>query len=53
MGVSLFLVVGPVSLGELFGDGSSSSAADSLEEQAERIEKAEERTRRTNSCCCP
>ncbi len=40
MGLSLFLVVGPVNIGELFGTGSSSSnAAQPYEEQAERIER--------------
>src|SRR4051794_22212358 len=40
MGASLFLVVGPVNIGELFsGNGSSSGeAAKPFEEQAERIE---------------
>jgi hypothetical protein len=38
MGASLFLVVGPFNLGELAGDGGSSSAAEVLEERAERIE---------------
>ncbi len=39
MGASLFLVVGPVNIGELFGSSSSSSsAAAQFEEQAERIE---------------
>ncbi|HMJ71824.1 MAG TPA: hypothetical protein VK471_00515 [Solirubrobacterales bacterium] len=39
MGGSLFLVVGPVNIGELFGNSSSSSSASKLfEEQAERIE---------------
>jgi hypothetical protein len=40
MGASLFLVVGPVNLGALLGNStSSSSAAKVLDEQAERIEK--------------
>jgi chaperonin cofactor prefoldin len=40
MGASLFLVVGPVSIGSLFGsNGSSSSASKVLDEQAERIER--------------
>jgi hypothetical protein len=39
MGGSLFLVVGPVNIGELFGNSSSSSSASKLfDEQAERIE---------------
>lgn len=40
MGLSLFLVVGPVNIGELFSDSGSSSgeAAKPFEEQAERIE---------------
>ncbi len=38
MGASLFLVVGPFNLGELAGDGGSSSASDALEDRAERIE---------------
>jgi hypothetical protein len=39
MGGSLFLVVGPVNIGELFGNSSSTSSASKLfDEQAERIE---------------
>ncbi len=39
MGGSLFLVVGPVNIGELFGNsGSTSSAGKVFDEQAERIE---------------
>jgi DNA repair exonuclease SbcCD ATPase subunit len=39
MGASLFLVVGPVNIGELFGGGTSAgNAAKPFEEQAERIE---------------
>jgi len=39
MGASLFLVVGPVNIGELFGGNSSSAEAGKpFEEQAERIE---------------
>lgn len=39
MGASLFLVVGPVNLGELFnGESGSGEAAKQFEEQAERIE---------------
>ncbi len=38
MGASLFLVVGPFSLGELFEGGGTSDAAEVLDEQAERIE---------------
>ena len=40
MGLSLFLTVGPVNIGELFSDNTSSSgeAAKPYEEQAERIE---------------
>ena len=38
MGASLFLVVGPFNLGELAGDGGSSSANEVLEDRAERIE---------------
>jgi len=40
MGASLFLVVGPVSIGELVNSGSTSTdAAETFEEQAERIEQ--------------
>lgn len=40
MGTSLFLVVGPVNIGALLGNqSSSSSAAKVLDEQAERIER--------------
>jgi hypothetical protein len=39
MGASLFLVVGPFSLGSLGGSGSSTSAAEVLQEQAERTEQ--------------
>ncbi len=38
MGASLFLVVGPVSIGNLLGGSSSSSASKVLDEQAERTE---------------
>lgn len=39
MGASLFLVVGPLNVGELFnGNGSSGEAAKPYEEQAERLE---------------
>ena len=40
MGASLFLTVGPVNIGEIFGNngGSSSDAAEIYEEQAERLE---------------
>lgn len=38
MGASLFLVVGPFSLGNLFGNGGTASPGKVLEEQAERIE---------------
>lgn len=38
MGLSLFLVVGPFNLGELVGNGGSTSASAVLDEQAERIE---------------
>jgi hypothetical protein len=38
MGASLFLVVGPFSLGNLVGNGSTTSAAKVLQEQAERTE---------------
>lgn len=39
MGGSLFLVVGPVNIGELFGNsGSSTSASKLFDEQAERLE---------------
>jgi hypothetical protein len=40
MGASLFLTVGPVNIGEIFGNGNGSStdAAQIYEEQAERIE---------------
>jgi hypothetical protein len=39
MGGSLFLVVGPVNLTELVGQGGSSNPSQALDEQAERIEK--------------
>ncbi len=39
MGLSLFLVVGPAPIQELFGGGSTTTASDQLEEQAERIEQ--------------
>lgn len=40
MGASLFLVIGPVNIGELVGNSSSSSsAADVLDEQVERVER--------------
>jgi hypothetical protein len=39
MGASLFLVVGPFSLGSLGGSGSSTSAGKVLQEQAERTEE--------------
>lgn len=39
MGLSLFLVVGPVNIGELFGGGSSGSSSGALVEQAERAER--------------
>jgi hypothetical protein len=39
MGTSLFLVVGPVNIGELIGSSSTSSASAVLDEQAERIER--------------
>src|SRR5215203_2138086 len=39
MGASLFLTVGPFSIGELFsGGGSAGSAAEPYEEQADRIQ---------------
>lgn len=40
MGASLFLTVGPVNIGQIFGNssGSSTSAAQIYEEQAERLE---------------
>jgi hypothetical protein len=38
MGASLFLTVGPFSLSEITGGGTTSSAAEIYEEQAERIE---------------
>ena len=39
MGASLFLTVGPVNIGEIFGSGGSDvNAAEPYEEQAERIE---------------
>lgn len=38
MGLSLFLVVGPVNIGELFGGNGSGNAAQGFEEQAEQIE---------------
>jgi hypothetical protein len=39
MGASLFVAVGPFNIAEFFGGGSSSSAAEISEEQAERIEE--------------
>jgi hypothetical protein len=40
MGTSLFLVIGPVNIGELLGESTSSSnAAEVFEEQTERVEK--------------
>jgi chaperonin cofactor prefoldin len=39
MGASLFLVVGPVNIGSLLGNNSSTSAAKVLDEQAERTEQ--------------
>lgn len=40
MGGSLFLVVGPVNIGELFGNSTSSNSASKVfEEQAERVEQ--------------
>jgi hypothetical protein len=39
MGASLFLVVGPFSLGNLVGNGSTTDAAKVLQEQAERTEQ--------------
>lgn len=40
MGGSLFLVIGPVNIGELIGNSTStSSAADVLDEQVERVER--------------
>jgi hypothetical protein len=41
MGASLFLVIGPVNIGELVGNssGGGSSAADVLDEQVERVER--------------
>ncbi len=39
MGASLFLVVGPVNIGGLFGNSETSNAAAQLEEQAQRIER--------------
>jgi hypothetical protein len=39
MGTSLFLVVGPVNVGELLGNGSSTSASKVFDEQIERIER--------------
>jgi hypothetical protein len=39
MGASLFLVVGPFSVGNLIGNSSSTSASEVLHEQAERIER--------------
>jgi len=39
MAASLFLVVGPVSIGSLFGTADSTSASKVLDEQAERIER--------------
>jgi hypothetical protein len=39
MGASLFLVVGPFSIGNLIGNGSTTSAGKVLQEQAERTEQ--------------
>ena len=39
MGASLFLVVGPFNIGNLIGNGSTTSAAKVLQEQAERTEQ--------------
>jgi hypothetical protein len=39
MGASLFLVVGPFSIGSLVGNGSTTSAAKVLQEQAEKTEQ--------------
>ena len=39
MGASLFLVVGPFNLGNLIGNGSTTSAGKVLQEQAERTEQ--------------
>lgn len=39
MGASLFLVVGPFNIGNLVGNGSGTSAAKVLQEQAERTEE--------------
>jgi hypothetical protein len=39
MGASLFLVVGPVNIGSLFGAGESSNASGALLEQAEKVER--------------
>ena len=39
MGASLFLVVGPFSLGNLIGNGSTTSAAKVLQEKSERTEQ--------------
>jgi hypothetical protein len=39
MGASLFLVVGPFSIGNLLGTGDTSSASKVLDEQAERTER--------------
>lgn len=38
MGLSLFLVVGPLNIGEIFGNGGGGSAAGQFEESAEKIE---------------
>jgi hypothetical protein len=39
MGASLFLVVGPLNVGELLGNGASTSASKVFDEQIERIER--------------
>jgi hypothetical protein len=39
MGASLFLVVGPFNIGNLVGNGSTTSASEILQEQAERTER--------------
>src|SRR5690242_273177 len=38
MGLSLFLVVGPLNIGEIFGNSSGGSAAGQFEEGAEKLE---------------
>ena len=53
MGLSLFLVVGPVNIGELFGGGGGSGNAAEPVRRTGRTDRSqtEERTRQTPTCC--